>query len=91
MEYLSEVNFGDLVQLPESFFKLTSAELKLMIEQQKYRNQELENRPLMTKKMREREEMLRRQKYPKTMIRVRFSNRFVLEATFLSRNTGISL
>jgi hypothetical protein len=60
-----------------------------MIDQQKSRNHELENRPLMTKKMRDREEMLRRQKYPKTMIRVRFANRFVLEATFLSRNSGI--
>jgi hypothetical protein len=61
----------------------------MMLDGQKSKLNDLENRPLMTKKMREREEMLKKQKYPKTMIRVRFPNSYVLEATFLSRSPGI--
>jgi tether containing UBX domain for GLUT4 len=64
-------------------------ELKMMLNDQKSRVNQLQNRPLMTTKMREREEMLKQQKHPKTMIRVRFPDRFVLEATFLSRDSGI--
>jgi hypothetical protein len=53
------------VELPDSFFELTSVELKALLDGQKARSKAAENAPLMTKTMREREAAVRRQKYPK--------------------------
>ncbi|KAJ3183309.1 Tether containing UBX domain for GLUT4 [Gaertneriomyces sp. JEL0708] len=72
------------IELPDSFFELTSAELKFLIQSSKSRAQANENAPLMTKAMRDREQAARQKKYPKTMIRVRFRDRWVLQAQFLS-------
>ncbi|KAI9017690.1 GLUT4 regulating protein TUG-domain-containing protein [Gaertneriomyces semiglobifer] len=72
------------IELPDSFFELTSAELKFLIQSSKSRAQANDNAPLMTKAMRDREQAARQKKYPKTMIRVRFRDRWVLQAQFLS-------
>jgi tether containing UBX domain for GLUT4 len=77
-----------LVQLPASFYSLNSSELKVLIDGQRANLNALENRPLMTKSLREREQKLREQKYPKTMIRVRFPDRYIMEATFYSGDKG---
>ncbi|KAI8848020.1 hypothetical protein BC829DRAFT_444104 [Chytridium lagenaria] len=94
------------IELPDSFFELTPNELKMMIKLHNSRSKALEDAPLMTKAMRDREEQLRKSKYPKvgnlsmsswyinplmmqTMIRVKFPNRLVLQATFLSDETKI--
>ncbi|KAJ3296620.1 Tether containing UBX domain for GLUT4 [Borealophlyctis nickersoniae] len=50
-----------------------------------------ENAPLMTKAMREREAELRQAKYPKTLIRVRFSDQITLQVTFWSGEKVASL
>lgn len=50
----------------------------------------MENKPLMTQKMRDRELQLQQQKYPKTLIRVRFPDRFVVQLTFFSGAPGNS-
>ncbi|KAJ1562463.1 Tether containing UBX domain for GLUT4 [Cladochytrium tenue] len=75
------------IELPDSFFELTSAELKALMQHQKARSKFSPDAPLMTRAMREREEDLRRPKYPKTLIRVRFPDRTTLQATFLSHET----
>ncbi|KAJ3204713.1 Tether containing UBX domain for GLUT4 [Dinochytrium kinnereticum] len=75
------------IELPDSFFELTAAEVKAMIAASKSRAKLFEDTPLMTQKMRDREEKLRRSKYPKTMIRVKFPDRLILQATFLSDET----
>jgi hypothetical protein len=78
----------NLVQLPASFYSLNTSELKVLIDGQRANLATLENRPLMTKALREREQKLIEQKYPKTMVRVRFPDRYILEATFYSGDKG---
>ncbi|KAJ3276184.1 Tether containing UBX domain for GLUT4 [Terramyces sp. JEL0728] len=72
------------IELPLSFFEISSAELRMAFESHKAQAAHHENKPLMTQKMREREEKLKQEKYPKTMIRVRMPDRTIFEATFLS-------
>ncbi|KAI9593370.1 hypothetical protein BDF19DRAFT_448502 [Syncephalis fuscata] len=64
------------IDLPDSFFDAQQA-----------KRAALENSPLQTRTMREAEEEKRKQRYPKTMIRVRFPNRIQLQLQFLSRET----
>ncbi|KAJ3358700.1 Tether containing UBX domain for GLUT4 [Allomyces javanicus] len=72
------------IQLPDSFFELSSVELKAMVKASDRRRQERENAPLKTKAMRDREVEARRRKHPKTLIRVRFPDLYQLQAVFLS-------
>nr|KAJ3420781.1 Tether containing UBX domain for GLUT4 [Polyrhizophydium stewartii] len=72
------------ISLPASFFKLSPLELKALVASQQARNKQIADAPLMTRAMREREEEARRQKHPKTMIRVRFPEQLTLQATFWS-------
>ena len=66
-----------------------------MASSQKKKLQLLNDAPLMTRgdgiylllAMREREKDAKRSKYPKTLVRVRFPNRMILQATFLSNET----
>ena len=60
----------------------------MMFESQKAKLNAMENRPLMTQAMRDREEKLKREKYPKTLIRVRLPDRFSLQITFYSGSLG---
>ena len=43
-----------------------------------------QDKPLMTQKLRDQEQQLKELKYPKTMIRVKFKNEYVFQATFYS-------
>ncbi|KAJ2960566.1 hypothetical protein NQZ79_g4118 [Umbelopsis isabellina] len=70
--------------VPESFYKLTSAEIKQLYQSQVGKRQALENAPLKTKQMRNAEEKERMKKYPKTTIRVRFPDGLVLQINFQS-------
>eukprot|EP00842_Homolaphlyctis_polyrhiza_P003969 jgi/Hompol1/4573/HPOL_003714-RA len=76
------------IDLPSSFYKLTATEMKMLMAAQQARNRQITDAPLMTKAMREREEEVRRQKHPKTMIRVRFPDRMTLQAVFWSGDSG---
>ncbi|KAJ3046254.1 Tether containing UBX domain for GLUT4 [Rhizophlyctis rosea] len=79
------------IELPDDFFELTSAELKVLVAGSTQRRTAIEGAPLMTKAMREREDELRRAKYPKTLIRARFPNRLTLQVTFWSGEKVSSL
>ncbi|CAO3675916.1 unnamed protein product [Umbelopsis vinacea] len=70
--------------VPESFYKLTPAEIKQLYQSQVNRRQALDNAPLKTKSMRNLEEKERMKKYPKTTIRVRFPDGLILQINFLS-------
>ncbi|KAI9327883.1 hypothetical protein BDR26DRAFT_874692 [Obelidium mucronatum] len=73
------------IQLPDTFFQLSSTELKLAYISSKNKAKQIQDgAPLMTKAMRDREEELKLKKYPKTMIRVRFPDRVTVQAAFLS-------
>ncbi|KAL1931200.1 hypothetical protein VTP01DRAFT_10337 [Rhizomucor pusillus] len=73
--------------LPESFYKLDSNEVKSLYQSHVARREKLENSPLKTKKMRNAEEQERMKKYPKATIRVRFPDRLLLQAVFQSKET----
>ncbi|KAI9140357.1 ubiquitin-related domain-containing protein [Paraphysoderma sedebokerense] len=79
--------FSNRFNLPESFYNVTKQELKIMIESQKNRRQQEENAPLKTLAMRKREEEGRMSRYPKTMIRIRFPDRYQLQVTFWTTET----
>ncbi|KAH8555816.1 hypothetical protein BGW37DRAFT_478675 [Umbelopsis sp. PMI_123] len=72
------------VSVPESFYKLTPAEIKQLYQSQVNKRQSLDNAPLKTKQMRNLEEKERMKKYPKTTIRVMFSDGLILQINFLS-------
>ncbi|GAB5589450.1 hypothetical protein Unana1_04350 [Umbelopsis nana] len=72
------------VAVPESFYKLTPAEIKQLYQSQVNKRQALDNAPLKTKTMRNLEEKERMKKYPKTTIRVRLPDGLVLQINFLS-------
>lgn len=79
-----------LVELPPSFFELSQVEIRILLDSHKSAVHALENKPLLTQKLRDREKLMKEKKYPKTMIRVRFPDQYILEATFFSgaRGTG---
>ena len=52
------------------------------------RREALENQPLMTRAMREREIDKQRAKYPKTMVRVRFPDMYQIQGVFLTQEKG---
>jgi hypothetical protein len=60
-----------------------------MIDSQRSKLNTMDNRPLMTQAMREREEKLKQEKYPKTLIRIRFPDRYSIQFTFYSGALGI--
>jgi tether containing UBX domain for GLUT4 len=72
------------ISLPDSFYKLSTKEISLIIESRAKHLSDMENKPLMTQMMRDRELMLKQQKYPKCMIRVRFPDRFTAQFSFYS-------
>ncbi|TPX40573.1 hypothetical protein SeMB42_g04238 [Synchytrium endobioticum] len=72
------------VELPDSFYELTPAELKMLLASSKSRRLAEESRVLQTRAMREREVAFKNHKWPKTMIRVRFPDRTTLQAQFFS-------
>ncbi|KAI9287655.1 hypothetical protein BC943DRAFT_350567 [Umbelopsis sp. AD052] len=72
------------VPVPESFYKLTPAEIKQLYQSQVNKRQALDNAPLKTKQMRNQEEKERMKKYPKTTIRVTFPDGLILQINFLS-------
>jgi tether containing UBX domain for GLUT4 len=75
------------VELPDSFFELTPAELKAVLAAQESRRIAEENAGFKTRAMREAEMNKRAQKYPKTMLRIRFPDRVQLQLQFLSQET----
>lgn len=70
--------------MPPSFYVLSPIEMKILFESQKAQTKALENTPLRTLAMREQELRLKEQKHPKTLIRVRFPDSYVLQAKFFS-------
>ncbi|GJQ70818.1 hypothetical protein Trydic_g745 [Trypoxylus dichotomus] len=72
--------------LPDDFFELTINDAKKLLRDIKRRRLELENRPLLTSNLRDLEESKKQLQqlntYTKTIIRVQFPDRTVLQGTF---------
>ncbi|GAA5891897.1 hypothetical protein JCM6882_007398 [Rhodosporidiobolus microsporus] len=83
------------LDLPESYFSPTATELQQAFAGQVKRREELTDRPLLTKRLREREEAEKsRQKaarWPQTRIRIRFADRSQLEGVFPSTDKLVHL
>lgn len=74
-----------LVDLPDDFYTLTSQDVMRLMDGQKAKRQEEENRGFKTAAMRAEEEKARERRYPKTIIRIRFPDRVQIQATFSSQ------
>ncbi|KAK9721800.1 hypothetical protein K7432_003122 [Basidiobolus ranarum] len=81
----SDENMAAKIELPDSFYELTPAELKSIMNDQRTKRSLTDNAPLKTRQMREQEDLQRQRRYPRTLIRIRFPNRVQLQANFLSR------
>ncbi|GAA5962734.1 hypothetical protein JCM3765_006184 [Sporobolomyces pararoseus] len=83
------------LDLPESYFTPTAVELQQAFAGQVKKREELIDKPLLTKKLREREEAQKSRqkasKWPQTRVRVRFGDRSQLEGIFPSTDKLIHL
>ncbi|KAH9848430.1 hypothetical protein C2E23DRAFT_434940 [Lenzites betulinus] len=71
-------------ELPDTYFDVTAADLRAQQASLAARRDALQNAPLRTAAMRESEDKKRRARWPQTKIRVKFSDRSILERTFPS-------
>jgi len=73
------------LDIPEDFYNITMADLKLnhQIKKEKQKQLELEHGVLRTKEMRDRDRAKKLSKYTKCFIRIRFPDRVELQGTFL--------
>lgn len=80
-----------LIDLPESYFTPSPVELQMAYASQVRKREQLTEAPLLTKRLRERDEAEKNRakaaKWPQTRIRVRFADRSQLESVFESRQT----
>ncbi|KAG0291648.1 Tether containing UBX domain for GLUT4 [Linnemannia gamsii] len=75
------------IELPDDFYDLTSQDMMKLMNSQKARREQEENRGFKTAAVRAEEEKARERRYPKTIIRIRFPDRIQLQATFRSQET----
>ncbi|KAF9924775.1 Tether containing UBX domain for GLUT4, partial [Modicella reniformis] len=78
---------SDRIDLPDDFYNLTSQDVMKIMEGQKAKRDEEENRGFKTAAVRAEEEKARERRYPKTIIRIRFPDRVQVQATFRSQET----
>ncbi|RPD54296.1 hypothetical protein L226DRAFT_616978 [Lentinus tigrinus ALCF2SS1-7] len=71
-------------ELPESYFDATAADVRAQQAMLAARRDALQNAPLRTAAMREADDKKRRARWPHTTIRIKFSDRSILEKTFPS-------
>ncbi|KAI8382959.1 hypothetical protein BD560DRAFT_385631 [Blakeslea trispora] len=76
---------GPIAELPESAYKLSPNEVKQLYQSTVERREKLENSPLKTQKMRDKEESEKLKKYPKTTIRIRMPDHVIVQAVFESK------
>jgi hypothetical protein len=84
------INWSEKIQLPDSFYDVTEEDARYLLSSQRHHIAQMEHAPLRTKAMREKEQRLLEQKYPKTVIRVRFPDQLYLEGQFQSSEPGRS-
>lgn len=71
--------------LPDSFFDLTVDDVRLLLKDLKDQAKSLDDAPLLTAKLRDMENdqrILKLLQYKKTIIRIQFPDRYILQLTF---------
>ena len=77
------------IELPDSFYNLSADEIK---REASLRKKKLEDSQLLIpKSYREKQALAAKKKYKKTLIRIQFPDRVVLQALFLPRETTAEL
>ncbi|SCV74684.1 BQ2448_7713 [Microbotryum intermedium] len=91
----SDPSTSRMLDLPESYFAPTAVELQTAFAGQVKKREDLLERPLMTQKLRDREEALKSRekgsRWPQTRIRVRFADRSQLEGVFPSTDKMVAI
>ncbi|SCZ97827.1 BZ3500_MvSof-1268-A1-R1_Chr3-3g06396 [Microbotryum saponariae] len=91
----SDPSTSRMVDLPESYFAPTAVELQTAFAGQVKKREDLLERPLMTQRLRDREEATksreRASRWPQTRIRVRFADRSQLEGVFPSTDKMVAI
>ncbi|KAG0207606.1 Tether containing UBX domain for GLUT4 [Mortierella sp. GBA30] len=83
----NDTPLSNQIDLPDDFYTLSSQDVMKLMNSQKSKREEEENRGFKTAAARAEEEKARERRYPKTIIRVRFPDRVQLQATFKSQET----
>ncbi|KAF9208159.1 Plant UBX domain-containing protein 1, partial [Haplosporangium sp. Z 27] len=83
----SSVPLSNQIELPDDFYELSSQDVMKLMNSQKARREQEENRGFKTAAVRAEEEKAKERRYPKTIIRIRFPNRVQIQATFRSQET----
>ncbi|KAF9954656.1 Tether containing UBX domain for GLUT4 [Mortierella alpina] len=83
----TDTPLSNQIDLPDDFYTLSSQDVMRLMNSQKAKREEEENRGFKTAATRAEEEKARERRYPKTIIRVRFPDRVQLQATFKSQET----
>ncbi|CAL1284646.1 unnamed protein product [Larinioides sclopetarius] len=84
LDDITEVKKADL---PDEFFELTLNEARYLLESYRKERLQWENQPLLTKDQRQRKVLDKLAQYKKTVIRVYFPERLVLQAVFQTTET----
>ncbi|KAI1312241.1 Tether containing UBX domain for GLUT4 [Mortierella claussenii] len=83
----SSTPLSNQIDLPDDFYTLSSQDVMKLMNSQKAKREEEENRGFKTAAARAEEEKAKERRYPKTIIRIRFPDRVQLQATFRSQET----
>ena len=84
---LNDITDVKKADLPDEFFELTIDDAKYLMEEFKKSRKEIENQPLLTKELRNRQILKKLGRFKKTVIRVYFPERLVLQAVFEAQET----
>lgn len=79
---LDESNSSFNFEVPDSFFDITLDDLKLMMRDLKRNRESMENAPLQTEALRRLEKENKFRTYNKTVVRVQFPDRYILQGVF---------
>jgi hypothetical protein len=81
-------NWSEKIQLPDSFYEITQDDARYFVASQRRRINQMENMPLKTQAMKDKEQTALERVYPKTTIRVRFPDQLYIQGEFDSSETG---
>ncbi|KAF9359533.1 Tether containing UBX domain for GLUT4 [Mortierella sp. AD094] len=83
----SSTPLSNQIELPDDFYDLSSQDVMKLMNSQKAKREQEENRGFKTAAARAEEEKAREKRYPRTIIRIRFPDRVQLQGTFRSQET----
>lgn len=84
---LDDITDAKKADLPDEFFDLTVDDVKYLMEEFKKARVDMENQPLLTKELRNRQILQKLGRFKQTVIRVYFPERYVLQAVFEAQET----